>query len=273
MQGRSPASLWSVLSDVRARGGAACVFCSGPVDAVTYLWPEWLCSYFARLVTSWHADGDVNDAFVERLGNAVDQTVDCVCQSCTNGWIERLDEDVVEFLLALIAGDQTALSRTQQRALAVWVAKTAAVVECLGSNRPPTSRWAYECLRRREIRTGTQVLIGRYNGSARLLDHTSENLPYRLGNTERHVPRSTFVIGELFMQVCVDPWHIHTARSAKDDRHRLIALVPYRRRKIYWPPADSIDDALCERARRGDLLEEPRDVRNDPRSDARSITV
>ena len=229
---------------------ATCIFCDGPTDVLRYLWPDWLCRFVVP-------DGNArsNDtAFVERLRREVDQAVAGPCESCVNGWIQRLDDDAIACLSSMIAGKDTRLSRRQQGVLAQWAAKTAAVIERLDNPSPPPSGTAYASLRRGDVHVGTQVLIGKYDGNDRLLAHDLDFFRGRIDGIDHDLPQSTFVIGKLIMQVFVDPWRTSTPEPDEDAAHLLIPLVPSRR-TINWPPTASIDDYRYDLVRQGGLDE------------------
>jgi hypothetical protein len=196
------------------------------------------------------------NSFVNRLRREVDQTADGVCHSCAHGWMQILDDDVIAFLPAMIAGDETRLSSRQQDLLAHWAAKTAAVVESLSPDPAPELRAAYSGLRNGDLHPGTQVLVGRYNGDARLLTRDRDVFRRTLDGADRRVPQSTFVIGKVLMQVFTDPWLNRAPESCEDTSPLLIALIPRRRRRVNWPPAVPIDDTLYDLARRGELDED-----------------
>ena len=94
----------------------------------------------------------------------IDKTVTCVCTTCWNGWIARLEENVSPLLRSMIAGEPTPLPPARRKMLARWAAKTAIVMECASRTWVRTPRFACEHIRKVGVHPGTQVLIGRYDG-------------------------------------------------------------------------------------------------------------
>ncbi|MGO9873088.1 MAG: hypothetical protein ACLPVY_04740 [Acidimicrobiia bacterium] len=227
----------------------SCIFCDQPVGTVKYLWPEWLCRLFADQLTISNTEFGFGDV-VENLRREVDQTVDCICERCSHGWLQRLDDDVSPFLTTMIIGKEKRLSPRQQGLLARWAAKTAAVAQYVNDDPVQTPRVAYEYLRRADLHAGTQVLVGRYDGNARLTQE--RNLFSRtIDGAEHYLSQSTFVIGKVLIQVIVDARQHSTPQLAPDATRLLLALVPSSDRKIDWPPGISIDDANEDVVRHG----------------------
>lgn len=241
-------------ADEKIRRVGTCIFCDRPIGSAEYLWPEWLCRRVTDNPRFWNAQRQGRDAdslLIERMRTEVDRTVECLCEQCIHGWIQRLDDDVSACLASMIEGNKTRLSPRQQRALARWAAKTAAVMECGYDDPVPTPRSAREYLRRVGVHPGTQVLVGRYDGTARLLTHDRDLFRRSIDDTVRHLSQSTLVIGRVLIQVFADPWRESAPEPADDTPQLLLALVPSRGRKMDWPPGRSIDDATYELVRRG----------------------
>jgi len=234
--------------------GRTCIFCDRPVESTEYLWPEWLCRRVTdhpRFRSAQRQEGQVDSPLIERLRNAVDQTVDCLCEQCTHGWLQRLDDDVSGFLISMVEGNKTRLSPRQQRSLARWAAKTAVVVESVYDDPVPTPRPALEYLRRVGVHPGTQVLVGRYNGTDRLLAHDRDLFRSTIDDTVRHLSQATLVIGKVLLQVFADPWRQSAPQPAEDTTSLLVPLVPSRGHKVEWPPDLAVDDTNYRLVRRG----------------------
>lgn len=77
------------------------------------------------------ADGARHDvARGERPQNApFAHTVPVVCRECNNGWMSRLEDQVVPILWGLAQGSTPVLSAAALRLLCQWAAKTAVVIE------------------------------------------------------------------------------------------------------------------------------------------------
>jgi hypothetical protein len=235
-----------------------CIFCNRPSGSVEHVWPEWLREFFRDLLGARATEPDRNDAALMRVLTELDQTIDCVCDSCSRGWMQRLDDNVRPFLTSMIIGDATPLPTGRQRLLARWAAKTSVVMECAYDvpARPPS--FACDHLRRFGVPAGTQVLIGHYDGDTRLLTHERDLFSTTDDALKPCLSQSTFVMGKVLVQVFADPYRDSAPQLADDSSGALFALVPASGRKVTWPPDLSIDDAEYDLIRNGDSAP-PRD--------------
>ena len=106
---------------------------------------------------------------------------------------------------------------------------------------------------------GTQVLVGRYDGSRQLLTHERDLFSRVIDGKKHYLSQSSFVIGKAFIQVFADPWRNSAPELEPDEEEPLIALLPSHRRKLEWPPAISIDDAGYNLVRSGGVEEDDDD--------------
>jgi hypothetical protein len=201
----------------------------------------------------WNKESGPDETVVDRLRAEVDQTIDCICEPCSQGWMRRLDDNVSPFLTSMIVGAKMRLSPVQQRLLARWSAKIAAVTECVYDSPIRTPPSACEYLRRVGIHPGTQVLVGRYDGEAQTLSHERALFRGTFDGDEHHLSQSSFVIGKVLIQVLADSQQQTTPELGEDAARLLIALVPSHDRKVDWPPALTIDDPLYDLVRLGPM--------------------
>ena len=228
-----------------------CIFCDNPGGTVEYVWPEWLCRFLTEWSDGWNRERGFDAEVIERLRSEVGLNVDGVCDACSRGWMQRLDEKVSPFLKWMIAGDPTPLSPARQKLLARWAAKTAAVMERVCDSPIRTPRFACEHLRRIGVHPGTQVLVGRYDGNLQVFTHERDLFSRTIGGATHYLSQSTFVMGNLLIQVFTDPWRSSAPELGDDTPHRLLALLPARDETVSWPPEFSIDDADYEFVRHG----------------------
>jgi hypothetical protein len=236
-----------------AYAGPTCIFCDRPTGPVEYLWPEWLCHFFTDRLGEWNKENGPDEAVVDRMRKEVDQTIDCICGPCSHGWMRRLDDNVSTFLTSMMVGNKTRLTPIQQRSLARWSAKNAAVIECCYDAPTRTPPSAFEYLRRIGVHPGTQVLVGRYDGEAQVLSHERDLFCCTIDGEEHYLSQSSFVIGKVLIQVLADPQQQTTPELGADVARLLLALVPSLDRKIDWPPPLSIDDPLYGLVRLGPM--------------------
>jgi hypothetical protein len=199
----------------------------------------------------WTKERGSDDAVMERLRSEIDQTVDCLCDLCRHGWMQRLDDDVRTFLTSMIVGDATALAPERQRLLARWAATTAVVMEFAYPAPNRTPPFACEHLRRAGVHPGTQVLVGRYDGELQILTHERDLFSTAIDAKKHYLSQSTFVIGKVLLQVFADPWRNSAPELADDTTPTLLALAPTHDRTVDWPPRSSIDDVDYDLVRLG----------------------
>jgi len=240
------------------------VFCDRPAGSPEYAWPEWLCRFLTDQLIVWAKDRTIDAAVLHRTRMEVDQTVRGVCGSCSRGWIQRLDDKVNPFLQSMIVGDPTPLPQVRRRLMARWAAKTAAVMECADESPVRTPRFASEYVRRIGVHTGTQVLVGKYDGEQQILSHERDLFSRLIGGQKHYLSQSTFVIGKTLIQVFSDPWRTSTPELADDGTRSLLALVPSDARTPDWPPAVTIDDAGYDVVRHGPVEDERPNQRRAP---------
>ena len=230
----------SVLASVPV---PTCVFCDRPSGSIEYAWPEWVCRALTDRMAAAGKERVIDADVLARMRREVDQTVRSVCDSCSQGWMQRLEDNVRPFLESMIAGDVTPLPPVRRRLLARWAAKTAVVMECAYDAPIRTPRFACEYLRRIGVHPGTQVLVGRYEGDRQILTHERDLFSRMIDGKKHYLSQSSFVIGKAFIQVFADPWRESAPELESDAEQPLVALLPSHRHKIEWPPALVIDDA------------------------------
>jgi hypothetical protein len=228
-----------------------CIFCDNPGGTVEYVWPEWLCRFLTEWSDGWNEERGFDVAVIERLRREVGLEVDGVCDACSRGWMQHLDEKVSPFLKSMIAGDSTPLSPARQTLLARWAAKTAAVMERVGDSPIRTPRFGCEHLRRVGVHPGTQVLVGKYHGDLQVFTHERDLFSRTINGARHYLSQSTFVMGNVLIQVFADPWRNSAPELADDVPQQLVALLPARDQTVNWPPEFSIDDADYDLVRQG----------------------
>ena len=236
-----------------------CIFCDNPGGTVEYVWPEWLCRFLTEWSDGWNQERGFDVAVIERLRSEVGLRADGICDVCSRGWMQRLDEKVSPFLKSMIAGEPTPLPPARQKLLARWAAKTAAVMERVSDSPIRTPRFGCEHLRRIGVHPGTQVLIGRYHGDEQVFTHERDLFSRTIEGATHYLSQSTFVMGNLLIQVFTDPWRDSAPELGDDAPHHLVALLPARDQTVNWPPELSIDDADYDLVRHGPSTT-PRDV-------------
>ena len=120
-----------------------CAFCGAPPPlTVEHLWPSWLRKLLhgdpkTRAPVTQHV-------FLERPAGRPQTRQQpsllwcarIVCSRCNGGWMADLDRAVRPFVERIVVGKRTTLSRTDQKQMARWVAKTAMVFTYTTPRRP-----------------------------------------------------------------------------------------------------------------------------------------
>jgi hypothetical protein len=226
-----------------------------------------LCGFLTDQLIVWSKDRGTDAAILERTRTEVDQRVTGLCSHCSQGWIQRLDNNVSAFLQSMIVGAPTPLPQVRRRLLARWAAKTAVVMECADESPVRTPRFASDYLRRIGVHPGTQVLVGKFDGDRQILTHERDVFSRVIGTKKHYLSQSSFVIGKTFIQVFSDPWRDSTPELAENAAQPLIALVPSHDRQTDWPPVIAIDDLGYDIVRHGPVDEDERTHRLSAPSD------
>ena len=222
----------------------ACIFCGRPSGQVAYAWPDWLCRFLAEQPALWDRGSEpvIDLEIMHRMDQEADRVVDCVCQNCVHGWIQRLDDKVREFFEPMIAGEPTPLPSARRRLLARWAAKTALVLEWTTGGAPRTPRDELEHLRKGTVHPGTQVFAGRYDGHRHMLSGALSVGTHDVDGEPTPVFQTSLLVGRVLLRVVADPAHERPPEPGDHTPGSLIALVGNRRRNVEWPPAAAIGD-------------------------------
>ncbi|MGO9873874.1 MAG: hypothetical protein ACLPVY_08745 [Acidimicrobiia bacterium] len=198
--------------------------------------------------TSEHS---IDLVIIERAEIEADKTVTRLCETCRQGWIQRLEDDVKPFLTSMITGVPTSLPPARRELLARWAATTAIVLECASDPSLPTPRFAREYLRTTGVHPGTQVLVGRYDGRLEMLTAERDLFVRTVSGEQRHLSQTSLIMGNVLIQVFADPWRDTPPELTDSAAQPFIALVGSDEAAIEWPPDLSIDDELYDLVRLG----------------------
>ena len=242
--------------DEKSRAAPTCIFCDRPSGSAEFAWPEWVCRFLIERQEVHRLEQTASDsdlAILDRMEREVDTAVTRVCETCREGWVRRLDDDVKPFLKPMLAGEPTRLPPAHQWLLARWAAKTAVVLECSLDTPVRTPRATCEHLRNVGVHPGTQVLVGHYDGASQVLTYERDLFSRTIDGDQRFFPQATLVIGCVFIQVFDGPWRSGLPDVIRPTSQPLIPLVGGPGDDIAWPPSSSIDDSRYELARFGVL--------------------
>lgn len=184
-------------------------------------------------------------------------TVRHVCRPCNNGWMCDLESLVKPFMSPLINDLSFSLSKDQQTALALWMMKTAMVLEATNT---PKRRFFIdsertELFRSRKLPLGSQIWIGRstphvssYSEARRLSGvYTKTGVESPLSDGYAN----TFVFGRLVMHslnfhLKPNARPVRTTIDVKPAAVRwddlLTRIWPVHRENVSWPPPYSFSE-------------------------------
>src|SRR3989337_3115102 len=108
-----------------------CIFCDQPANSKEHFWPEWMHSLLPQLPDPTHGR-EVHDynphtgvkkrGVRGRPGAVHTIKIRAVCETCNNGWMNCLEQDVRPFLTPLIEATPVALDYEQMAVIARWIA-------------------------------------------------------------------------------------------------------------------------------------------------------
>jgi len=230
------------------------MFCGRPSPQVTYAWPDWLCRFIAEhqgLRWNETSEPSIDLVIIERAEIEADKTVTRLCETCRQGWIQRLEDDVKPFLTSMIEGVPTSLPAARRELLARWAATMAIVLECASEPSLLTPRFVREYLRTSGVHPGTQVLVGRYDGRLEMLSAERDLFVRTVSGEQRHLSQTSLIMGNVLIQVFADPWRDTPPELTDSAAQPFIALVGSHEAAIEWPPDLSIDDEVYDLVRLG----------------------
>jgi hypothetical protein len=245
-----------------------CLFCPNRASSVEHAWPVWLMESVGPVVDvkrveltgtiqAWFGGRPVDSAPQTWSGPNASLTVRHVCKKCNEGWMSRLESSVKPFMSPLINDLSFPLSRDQQTALALWMMKTAMVLEA--TNKPSrrffTDDERAELFRSGKLPVGSQIWIGRstphissYSEARRLGGATTRSgveSPLSDGYA------NTFVFGRLVLHALnfhlkptarVWPRTVDVKPGPVQWDDLLAPIWPVRRENVSWPPAYSFSE-------------------------------
>ena len=106
-----------------------CIFCSSPANSKEDLFPRWI---LARVRT--------REVLSRRIGKGEAQLTEdqevripCVCTTCNNGWMSRLEVKCKPIIGSLLEDISISLDPDYQRALVEWALKGAMIIDAEGT--------------------------------------------------------------------------------------------------------------------------------------------
>ena len=235
-----------------------CIFCPNQANSKEDMFPRWV---HKRVKTRELLSRRIGDKRPELTENQ-EVRIPCVCGTCNNGWMSRLETKCKPIIGSLLEDLSLALDAENRRFLSEWALKTSMVNDaCGGRARFFTDA---ECrafkANNREIPEGTAVWAGRFTGRtlSAIGGEFSLDSPTARAVVRGHV--FTVCVGHLILQVLSlhaqqpDIKTVNLAAGPVEWEKYLIPLWPPltpRTQKVSWPPPNSF--ALVENLNLGNL--------------------
>jgi len=234
-----------------------CIFCPNPANSKEDMFPRWI---HGRVKTREPLSRRIGDTRPE-VTEDQEVRIPCVCGTCNNGWMSRLEMKCKPIIGSLLQDLSLALDAEHRKFLTEWALKTAMINDaCGGRVRFFTDA---EChafkANNREIPEGTSAWAGRFTGRTLSAIGSEFRLdsPTAQGVVRGHV--FTVCVGHFILQVLSlhaqpDITKVTLAASPVKWETLLIPLWPPltpKTQKLTWPPQHNF--ALVENLKLGNL--------------------
>jgi hypothetical protein len=222
-----------------------CIFCGNPADSKEDLFPRWILSRVQTRQPLYRQLGDAPPVITD------DQEVrlPCVCQTCNNTWMSRMETTVKKFMGPMIEDLSVKLERQNQQNLAEWALKCAMCNDTVDIHpRFFTPAECHEFKVKRTIPDRTLVFSARFTG--RSLDSNGVDFTLITPDTGNLLVRGhvyNVMVGHVVLQVL--SWHpeaqhkdaIIRMRAADGPWDKLtIPIWPIEKKSVDWPPPISL---------------------------------
>jgi hypothetical protein len=176
----------------------------------------------------------------------LEQKVRHVCRPCNTGWMSTLENESKDILSPMIRGEDTRLSASDQRQVAIWAAKTAVVFERIYPHKRASAlpqAFARTIRDKRACPENTLVRAAAYDAVNCLSWHQHHVLdlsPAFTTGDRINGYDSTLAVGHLVLQVFWSGLTTQVASRPEWDRF-IFRLWPTMQDEITWPPSSTLD--------------------------------
>lgn len=227
-----------------------CIFCGQGPTTKEDVWPTWLTRYLPRDLPSYfeaantiNPSGKVSTVRKKWQGDPRSRRAKCVCATCNNEWMSRLQERAKPIVLSLVRGTETTLSVHDQDLLSAWATMSTITSEYFQPSIVAISARD----RRRFWKTqrglkNWKIWIGNF--------HRVDWKPYRAHNAwPPNAQTTTLVFGQLYLHVASSEIPTIIGRLAFPEAVTntiLRRIWPPRGGTIRWPPRQTMSDRDAE---------------------------
>ena len=218
-----------------------CLFCENFANSKEDTFPLWLLEVIGKHEDMYKTVRGLPTTV--QKGSAV-LRIRTVCETCNNGWMSELEEDVIPVLRPLLLDLSIPLSSEQQSLLATWVMKTGMVLDSIYKHVHFYQKDERKNLRQsRTVPDGTAIWIGRFFGNGKhagLSDFALDSPPHLKVANGCVI---TFVLGHVIFQVLsVRPrpdykeLQLHAPFRPGRWSELLTRIWPNTQGRTIWPP-------------------------------------
>ena len=170
-----------------------------------------------------------------------------VCANCNHGWLATLEGQAKPIVTRMLNGTAIVLSDADQRTLAVWAVKTAAMLDMPGAIGSISMLHREALTAQSEPRVSTIVWIGRYSGKLTANFHVRQLFFYQPSRRQRVAGYlATLTVGSVVFQVLgTDLEAERASKFTVDDADSMspwISRIWPSMEEVTWPPARSLSD-------------------------------
>jgi hypothetical protein len=238
-----------------------CIFCDNQSGSTEHVWPDWLIKEVGRIIDDPAAPmsyvrtaGSGDLMWVEDAQEGLEVEVTCVCHTCNQKWMKKLEDRVSIYGKPMMHGQPVSIGQVQQAQIARWATKTAIVFECDTPGSPRTPR--YRCIQTKlgkEPPITTQVFLAHYSGP-RLLDRWRYTWTRHVDEDPEHVSLTSLLFGEVLVYVFANPWNRHQRPISALSTDCMIPLLGGQPSNVDWPPPVSITETMFLTLRSADWI-------------------
>ncbi|HEY3549617.1 MAG TPA: hypothetical protein VGK69_00975 [Gaiellaceae bacterium] len=238
-----------------------CVFCGSDKNLTgEHAVPLWISRLLISEGPIKHETGQDRPTWE---GRYVEARAKRICVECNNGWMSRLENAVQPFVGQLVKptkGRKTIHRRSEKRNLALWIYKTALMMQLATGGPTPIPESAYRYVGEHKSPPPlTRVWFGLFNlpkaerhvadaEFRRLTSYRSTHLDLQTADgTAFRGYAAAFHIAYLGAYVFgYDSGFGEYVVHAPGFRDLLIPVLPDTGASLYWPPPKSLDDAVLD---------------------------
>ncbi len=109
-----------------------CLFCPNSVDSAEHIWSDWILNDLKMAESIRQTIGRQESVWLA----SPEIKLECVCKTCNNEWMGRLEDTNTLHMRAMINDDPFGLTPRDQSKMARWAVLKAMVIDSINPERP-----------------------------------------------------------------------------------------------------------------------------------------